>query len=1006
VRTFDPAKFLAETLKPYAVGDRPGLPGLLDRYLLDATDSDEAAISQRLREVKALWDKNFNHSRYGKLCEALAREHDDAELTLLDPGERRRLAEGARREAEERNKKAAAALADWRQVLAEHVARGGLTPNARSTLERIAKGAGLDPQLVKVELDQAKVAAAPDPMSREKREQIRRSLADLAREVGEERLALSLYHGLGLDGITYDLVTVRKRYDEVTETNSKRAIGPAATAYKTLLANAKLYLLDQDPRAYIEGLVLDVEAEMEFEAARSATDGVIDPVEAESLLQSAIRRGLTPELGRRVVAELARQNDAVIEVGAVVDYVSCPSCNAPHPRPSAPKACSRCGTALFVQCPAEGCGATNDATALRCSACGTDLQKYAEATRRLRNLSSALDEGRVGWVSSELQEIVFVLGADAIPADLRIRVDTAVQAAQQAWDDIEAAIAERRLFAARGALQQLVKSAADVLGPTGERPSARAEEVDRRLREVDAALTRARSVQGPDREAAFVEALQLAEDCGEAASALAAIPPDPPSAVRMIAGPAGPVVEWSPSRSPGVRYRVRRVDVRTSESSEVALVSATRCEDRGAPTGAVVRYEITTVRGQSTSESVVSEPVLVAREVEEVRTHDADGEVRIDWRAVPPSARVIVERTSERTGEQTSLLADRSGFVDRDVSNGERYAYRIFVEYSGADGTPQRTAGVTLYGQPAAPPSGIEQLRLRSQGTGVVIEFDRPPAGAVTVLRCDAEPTIVFGETVDPNGLAALGRVVPVAPEGARDDGGTGVCWYLPVTVAGGVGIAGRAVRHLALPPIENVAAVARPNQVKVTWEWPPNVRIAKVVWRRDRQPAGPDDPQAESAWVRLGSYRDDGGYTIEAPGAEPIFVGVVPGLRVDGEFVSGTSLSKSSRAVARQSVKSDLRYAVRRAGLRKRRLEVKVEVPSGVTAPSLVLVARGGDRLPRAASEGDVLARLGGDEPLTSTVDLSGWRFPVTVRMFVESASAAAAFQLRDPHPDDLLLR
>ena len=38
--------------------------------------------------------------------------------------------------------------------------------------------------------------------------------------------------------------------------------------------------------------------------------------------------------------------------------------------------------------------------------------------------------------------------------------------------------------------------------------------------------------------------------------------------------------------------------------------------------------------------------------------------------------------------------------------------------------------------------------------------------------------------------------------------------------------------------------------------------------------------------------------------------------------------------------------------------------------------------------------------------IELSGHKLPVAVRMFVESASAAASFQLRDPHPDDLLLR
>jgi hypothetical protein len=1006
MRPLDPAKFLAETLKPYAVGERPGLPSLLDRYLLDAADADDAAIGRRLREVKALWDKNFNHSRYGKLAKALSDEHDDAELTLLDPGERARLADAAEREAEEAGRKATAALADWRKVLAEHIARGGLTPNSRSLLERIAKGAGIAPQLVKAELDRAPVAAPPKLMPSEARDQIRRSLGDLAREVGEERMALSLYHGLGLDGITADLGKVQRRYDEVAEANGKRAIGPTATAYKTLLANAKLHLLDADPRAYIEGLVLDIETGMEFEAARVATDGVIDPVEAESLLQSAIRRGLTPELARRVVTQLARQNDAIVETGAVVDYVACPACNTPHARPSAPKTCQHCGTALFVICPAEGCGATNDATTLRCSTCQTDLQKFAEATRRLRVLPTAVEEGRIGWAASELQEIMRVLGAAAIPADLKAHVDRALAAAQAGWAQAEAAISSRRLYAARSALQQLVKTAADVPGPTGERPAARAEEVDRRLREVDAVLVRARAASGLEREAALVAAVRLAEDCGEAASALAAIAPEPPAAVRAQFGPGGLTVEWKASGSPGARYRVRRVDVRTSESTEIALVDATRCDDRAAPSGAVVRYEITTLRGQAASASAASSPLLVAREVEDVACSDADGEVRISWRTVPASARVIVERTDESTREQKPIGADRTGLVDRDVRNGERYAYRITIEYSGLDGEVKRTAGITIYGQPAAPPEGIEELRIRTAPGGALIEFDRPPTGTVTIVRCESEPSLSAGDALDPGALAGLGRILRASSNGAHDDVASGVCWYLPVTVAGGTAIAGRAVRHLALPGIENVTVAARTGQVKVTWEWPEGVRIAKVIWRRDRQPSGPDDPEAESAWVRLSSYRDNGGFSVESRGPEPVFIGVTPGIRVDGELVAGTTLAKGSRASIRMASKSDLRYAVRRAGLRKRRLEVQVDVPQGVTAPSLVLVARNGDLLPRTAGEGDVLARLGGDEPLSSSIDLSGRSFPFAVRLFLESSSSAAAFQLLDPGPDELLLR
>src|SRR4051812_35028261 len=210
MRPLDPAKFLADTLRPYALGEKTGVPGLFERYLLDSADNDDAAITERLAAVKAIWDKAVEHARYGELAKALSKEHDDASMTLLDPSERARLAAAAQNEAEQAAREAQAALADWRRMLADADARGGLTSTTRATLERIAKNAGLDPELVEAELGRARAAAPPSAMPAEVREKIRRSLRDLGRAVGEERLALSLYHALGLEGITADLALVKR----------------------------------------------------------------------------------------------------------------------------------------------------------------------------------------------------------------------------------------------------------------------------------------------------------------------------------------------------------------------------------------------------------------------------------------------------------------------------------------------------------------------------------------------------------------------------------------------------------------------------------------------------------------------------------------------------------------------------------------------------------------------------------------------------------------------------
>lgn len=1006
MRSFDPKTYLVDVLRPYVGASGAEIPDLFERYLLEPSDDDDDAIGARMADVKALWDKRVEHPRYGQLIRTLSAAQLEAELTLCDPGERRRLAAKAADRDRERAQKAADALASWRSLLAEHVAASnGLDPARRGQLERMAAKQGLDPAVVRQELDAEPVAKMPDVLDVPRRQRVRKALSELAQDTGEARRALSLYHALGLE-ISENGALVQQRYEEAVHENARRAIGTTATLFKNVLAEAKLLLVDADPRAYIEGLVLDVKEEMEFAGARAAASGrLIDELEAEQLLRQAIELGLTPELGRRVVNELAKDNDVSVQIGTAVDYVACPSCNVPHPRTAAPDLCRRCATALFVVCPSEGCGARNDATASRCSNCRTDVRSYTDATRRLATLPSALSEGRVAWAAAELAEITRVLGDAAVPPQLRGRVADAQRGAKAEWDAIESAIGERRLFAARTSLRRLQHDGSDVTGPSGDFPVIRLKEVERRLAELDPVLMRARGASGGVREQALVEALGLVADCEEAMAALDVMAPEPPGPTRVQMGTAGPLLNWASSPTLAVRYVVRRTDVRAGTSVGLGETALTSFDDRAAETGALIRYEVSAIRGRNCSPASFSAPLVVAREVEGLSLADGDGYVRLTWKQVPVSARVLVFRRDAGGGGEQGLAADRKGVVDRTVRNGERYAYRVSVEYSGDGPQTVRTGGLTVFGQPAPPPQGIDELTVRPVPGGVMVECEPPPVGSITMLRCDSEPHVEPGSVVERARLADLGRLLSVDGHCARDDPPSGISWYLPITVAGATAVAGRARRHVALPDIANVKAVEHGGEVRVTWEWPDGVRVAKVLWRRARQPAGSGDAEADSAWVRLGEYRDHGGFTIDAPDPTPLFVAVVPAIRVDGILLAGTTIARAARAAIRPTAKIKLRYEVRRSGLRKKRLEVQVHAPLGADPPGLVLVARSGDLLPRHASDGEVVARLGGGQPLASTIELGGRSRPLAIRLFLGSTGAAAGYQLFDPTADDLLI-
>jgi hypothetical protein len=1004
VRPFDPKSYLADVLGPYR--DSAEAPSLFERYLLDFDDADDAAIESRLEEVKRYWDKQTEHARYGAMIRGLAEKHTEARLILADARERARAVAEARGKQEEATARKRREREGWERLLRQSVeSAGGLDPARRAQLEKVGRKAGIPERELREKLDAMPEVKEPEVLDPATRSGIVANLSALAQALEEPRRGLSLFHALGLE-VTAETAEVRTRREEQVAENNRRPEGNVKGAWDRVLSQAKLYLLDADPGAYVNGLVADVREALEQAAIEAiADDGAIDEVEAEHLRRKAIELGLGPDLAERAVAELAREHGAIVRTGETVHLIACPACNYPHGRETGAERCSRCGTALFIPCP--GCGERAEATASRCSSCGVDLHRHAEATRTLERLPELLTAGRVAQAEEELQGAVQVLGgSDPALADPAKQVKAAVERARRGWAAAEAARAERRQYEARRLLTELAREAKDFKGPTGELPAVALTAVEARIAEAEERLRAARQAGAEQREEALVEVLRLAADCAEAERELDHLPPQPPGAVEASPSGAAMAVRWAPTPTAGAGYAVTRVTLPGGVESRVGETEDLRLEDPGAPPGALVRYRVAATRGRASSAPVSSDLAVAAYEVRNLSAAPGDGEVNLSWEPLGERGRVVVERCEGSAGTPAPIVSDLTGVSDRDVVNGRSYTYRVFAEYPGPDGEVIRTDGQAVFAQPVARPKPLESLRVRAGRERVVLEFDPPAVGSVTVFRSAREPDVARGTLVDSSRLSELGEQLP-------SQGGTAVdakpprgrCFYLPVTTAGSLAIAGSAVPHIALPEIENTQVVLHGKRALVTWSWPDGTTIARVAWRHDRRPEGPGDEAAESVDYRLGEYRDNGGFSIAMGEQRSLFVSVFPASRVDGEIVCAPSIGRGSSAMLRAERKTEVRYSVRRVGGLRKRLEVEVSEPAEGELPELVLVGREGDILPRNVSDGEVLARLGGDGPRSSSLELRQLSRPLAVKLFLDSSSAAGSHVLFDPMVDDLLI-
>jgi hypothetical protein len=1005
MKPFDPNTYLKEVLGPYL--DTSELPGLFERYCLEPSDNDDAAITARCRDIKQLWDMRSERPKYGPLVRVLQARHGEATLTLEDPTERRRAAAGAAEAESARAQAGQKARSEWEELLTAALSqRKGLDPAVRASLERAGESLRVDAAFVSQRLDAAPVAAVRAELTVAERKEIRKALAALAQDTGDPRAGLSLYHALGLPGITQDVAEIARSHARLSAETNKRRQDNTKVIHETMLVNARRHLIDGDPRAYEESLVKDVQDELTADGLRAAVDdGVIDELEAEHLTRRAVELGLTPELASRVVTQIARENGVPLRTAAPVDYIVCAACGNVTARERAGERCEQCGAALFITCPQDDCLTVNDASVGRCRKCGTDLRQYAGASAKLASLDGLVRTGRLQQAADDLAAIEKILGDTPEVARWTHEVSDALSAAHREWEQLETAIADHRLYTARQRLQSLRRTADDVVGPEGVTPSDRLAWVNEGLRKAEAALAHARGAQGSAREAALVQALAIASDCQGARDELDRIPAAPATGVTASINGSQLTVTWRPSPTSGVSYELTRVE---SDGRRTRLAAEPRCEmvDSDVQSGVIVRYEVVAVRGASRSPSALSPPLVVARELQQLTVFSGDQEVRLGWSALGSRGRVLITRKQDSSGRDDTLAAESNGLTDRGLTNGERYTYLARVEYAGPSGEPVITDGTVIYGQPVARPQPVTITAAEPTPQGVLISFSAPPTGTVTVLRCNEQPTLTPGEELDPLALDSLGNQVAPDARGARDrDLQPGSRWYLPVTFAGTMAVAGEAFRCLALPSVTNVRAVDEGSAVRVTWEWPESLRVVLVLWRTDRQPEGPEDPAAERQMFRRSEYKDHGGLTITGRAGQSIFIAVYPASRVGNEYHYGTSASRDARAAVTRIQKTDVRYEIKRSGMRRKKIEIGVLAPGG-SIPEMVVVARAGDLLPRQSTDGEVIARLGGDQPLNSALDLDGRPRPFAIRAFLAGNGANASYRVLDPGVEDLVIR
>jgi hypothetical protein len=704
-----------------------------------------------------------------------------------------------------------------------------------------------------------------------------------------------------------------------------------------------------------------------------------------ALLDEAGRLGLAPDRAAIVLEEECRKRDVRV-LDADEDGTS-------KPAPSRWLRCRRCGGVTALERPGQALGSVS------CRHCQASLrwdcplckrsslvdevacscgfaQAWAEPFARLWEEAESLYRGRRHEAAlAALEQLRAIAPRFALLERIASKIERRREQADRSREELDRAIASRRLTAARSMLDALAQ-----LVPDDDPGYLEARGVvDRDVRDAATLIARATPLIRTDPDLARTllrKALTLVADSPEAERAMHSCPPGPPAGLVVETDPAGVSLRWAgppPDPLGALTYRVRRAtgaDAKLVGSAPILIESGeTLCRDQFAPSGVSLWYAVTTVReGIESLTSATAGPVVLLREVSDLRLESTTRAVSITW-TPPPSARSVqVRRTSTSGGPPAEIACAQGRALDEGVEPDRPYRYTIRVVYPPTEpgGPPRLSNGLVVEAFTASRPMPVMDLDLKAQADGSLrVGWEARGAGRVSLYRLDRPPGIPPGQPITAEALDRLSAVAlphqyedhAIDPDPSR----FAASHYLPVTSWNGTATAGRAALWLSIPDPSDlrVARSVHPGQVLLRWRWATGAGSSLVLARSGGPPEGPEDDRAIRFEVAESDYAREGRMRLTLPPDQPgpWHLSVRSVIRVDGRTTISEGADPSSRLVlASTQPVVQVSYQIHRPGFPGRAWRVSLRTdPPGREIPPTALVSHA-RTVPLSVDDGDII--------------------------------------------------
>lgn len=698
-------------------------------------------------------------------------------------------------------------------------------------------------------------------------------------------------------------------------------------------------------------------------------------------LERAARDGWSEQEARDRLSEHAKKRSWMLEVPTIdinAEKQRCGFCKTINEKNH--KYCTGCNRELQATCP--DCGRTARSDDVGCVSCGfaignrylvDDLLGSAKnflSQHDLQNAERELRNAEEAWQpkkkDARLQHI----------QELRAEVARTMQAQQKSVEQLKHYISARQFYTAR---DHLLQQRADAI-PDRE---SYLQTINTELAQAQNLLKQAKATNNADQKIELcLQALRSCTDYKDARDLLSTVPPSPPGNLQAKKGGSSVSLQWTPSPTRNVSYKIvrktRAQPVSVKDGVVLATVAGRVYEDEHPEIGISTFYAVFAALEDITSvdAAALARPVMIIEDVKDVKARIDNNLIELSWQAPPNVQNIIVVRkqqtapTSMRDGTQISAL-DSTRVVDRAVHNGTRYFYNIYCQFRDYDGQPVTSPGVTSSATPEPPPDIISSLDISStpagQGYEVLIRWSPPAKGDAVILKSQGDPDLRPGETVPRAALTRYGTLLQQRPNSCTDSWSQpGVAYYTPVVLFQNMAYVGTPQRYAVVDDVKNLTYQNLGSAIRLNWAWPANCQEVLVTYDYRGWPQITNNSPNLSKVTRA-EYEYKGYYDIRGTQNCDYYIVVAAVIRQNADQIIGSGARIQARLASKIIITYEIKMPRSLFGPKKRLLHISAR--SAGSLPTLVIVSKQG-RLPLRKEEGEPIFRLEGPVPIEGELE------------------------------------